>query len=81
MGRMPEKELDITLGVLKELNQEQRVILGLYFYENVSVQQIARILHMQECQVRATIEMVLWKIQQNLPVYGELDRVVSLMYG
>ncbi len=81
MGRMPPKELDIALGVLKELTREQRIIIGLYFYENLSAAQISQILGSKEEQVQATIEMVLRKIQQYLPIPNEMDSMISLVYG
>lgn len=53
------RRVDILLGQLKQLNKEERVLMGLYFYEQLSLEEIAFVLGKSEEEVQAQLEQIL----------------------
>lgn len=45
------KAIEVTIGLIKQLNSQERVILALYYYEDLDVSEIAQVLQLTEAQV------------------------------
>ncbi len=59
-----QTRLDITLGRLKELNRDERILLGLYVYEYLSAEDIAGVLQLTVEVVNTQLESVFSKVME-----------------
>ncbi len=53
------RRVDILLGQLKQLKKEERVLIGLYFYEQLSLEEIAFVLHKSVEEIQKQLEQIL----------------------
>jgi DNA-directed RNA polymerase specialized sigma24 family protein len=47
---------DILLQKLKRLSREERILLGLYFYEGLTIQEIVEVLHWDTFKIQSMLE-------------------------
>ena len=59
-------EENIVLEHLKQLNQMERNILGLYYYENLTVGTIAQLMEMPETDIESCLSTVIQTIRQEI---------------
>ena len=59
----PLSEEEIILHILKELDQIERNILGLYFYEKLSVSTISELINIPEKKVNSHLSIIMNKIK------------------
>lgn len=57
-------EVDILMGQLKELSHPERVLLGLFYFEQLSAEEIAPILSMKVSQVYENLNRILPHLHQ-----------------
>lgn len=55
---MQFSQIDILLAQLKKLSRADRILLGLYFYEKLTIQEIAVILGISPKSVEADLERI-----------------------
>ncbi len=76
-----QEEQDIVVAALKQLSNQERVILGLYVYEGLNVEEIAEVLNQSSMKVTSWLQEIFKKIQlvhvENDP-YGDL---VNQIFG
>lgn len=53
------EDVDILMKQLKKLDRDERVLIGLFFYEQLSVDKIAEILSLESSRVRRKIDRIL----------------------
>ncbi|GEM_PF-6541799 len=68
--------MDITLERLKQLNRQERILIGLYFYERLSIDEIAVVLQQSSRSVQSMLEEVFPKLFRDV-VTEENFEVVS----
>lgn len=67
--------LDITLERLKQLNRQERILIGLYFYERLSIDEIAVVLQKSNRSVQSMLEEVFPKLFQEVVTVDNLEAV------
>ena len=63
------KQEDVRLqlkNVIDVLPEQERIILALYYYENLVVSDIAKVIDTNENQVEKSLDYILSKIKSNL---------------
>ncbi len=65
--------VDIMLGQLKKLKRNERVLLGLYFYEQLSIEEIAFILKKSVSEVQSQLEQILPRLILNTKKDAQLE--------
>ena len=53
---------DITFGRLQQLDQRERVLVGLYFYESLSVDEIGMVLHQSSSEIHRQLKAILGRV-------------------
>ena len=63
-GNMSDLQLnqDITLGRLQQLDQRERVLVGLFFYESLTVDEISMVLHQDRSEIHHQLQAILGKV-------------------
>jgi len=56
------KSIDVTIGLLKRLSSKERVVLALYYYENLTPAEIATVLQQPESDIQEQLEQIHDKI-------------------
>ncbi len=56
------KSIEVTIGLLKQLTSEERVVLALYYYENLEATEIATVLQLPEKEIHRRLEHIHAKI-------------------
>ena len=54
-----QTEVDILLQQLKQLSRNDRVLLGLYFYEKLTVEDIASVLSIEQKKVKTALNRII----------------------
>ena len=54
--------LDITLGRLQTLEKQERILIGLYFYERLSVEEIAIVLQQSSDSIQTMLDGIFPKL-------------------
>ncbi len=60
--------IEVTIGLLKELSSEERVILALHFYEELNVEEIAEVLEQPVGKIEETLNAIQKRVLQLLSV-------------
>ncbi len=67
--------LDITLERLKQLNRQERILIGLYFYERLTIDEIAVVLQRSNQSVQSMLEEVFPKLFQEVVTVENIEAV------
>ncbi len=67
------KSIDVTIGLLKRLSSKERVVLALYYYENLSPAEIAAVLQQPEASIQEQLEQIHAKILDLIQAEGTQD--------
>ncbi|RMF61112.1 MAG: hypothetical protein D6748_02390 [Calditrichaeota bacterium] len=54
--------VDITLGRLKKLSKSERILVGLYFYERLSIEEIALVLQKSNQSIQEKLNQIYCKL-------------------
>ncbi len=73
--------VDITLGRLKQLNQTERTLIGLFYYEELTVEEIAIILQRDKDQVQTDINNIFPKVFASPSRQEALGKMTSEVIG
>jgi len=65
--------IEVTIGLLKELSSEERVILALHFYEELNVEEIAEVLEQPVGKIEEKLNAIQKRIVQLLSVENISD--------
>lgn len=76
-----ELNLDMAMGVLRQLTPEERVIVGLYFYEQLPISEIGKILSRKEGYVTSVLKRVITDICKLTLSESPLDQIATEMIG
>jgi DNA-directed RNA polymerase specialized sigma24 family protein len=84
--KLPEQhrkklEVDILLQNLKKLSQDDRVLLGLYFYEKLSVEEIATVLRWEMGQVKRSLDQIIPLLTSKQPATNEFEHSFTEFFG
>ncbi len=71
----------LAMGALKQMSSEERIVFGLYFYENLSVSEISVILDKQELRIGEILDKVFDQILQSVPATTSLDSALIHIMG
>lgn len=76
-----QEEQDIVVAALKQLTNQERVILGLHFYEGLDVEEIAQILNQPAGKVETWLKQILSKIRLVKPDEDPYGNIVNQIFG
>ena len=65
---VPGSPIDITLGVLRSLTKLERLVVALYYYEQLSLEEIATVLKKRQSTVKAAFHRVHQKMALAIPL-------------
>ncbi len=60
--------IEVTIGLLKQLNSDERIILALYYYEELDVPAIAEVLQRPESWVEEKLNAIQDRVLQLISV-------------
>jgi len=85
-GSMNKEDLgsvrvDIVMDQLKKLDKNERILIGLYFYEQLSIEEIAVILSIDERDIREQLYRVLPKLRFISETEINSNTIFSEVYG
>lgn len=69
-------QVEVAMGVLKELTKQERLVLALFYFEDLSVSAIGTILEKEEQDIRQILLRVNKLIAQNIPVQDAGNELV-----
>lgn len=72
---------NLAMGALKQMSSEERIVFGLYFYENLSVNEISVILDKQKTRIEEILDKVFDQILQSVPADSTLDSAIINILG
>ncbi len=73
--------VDIVMDQLKKLDKNERILIGLYFYEQLSIEEIAVILSIDERDIREQLYRVLPKLRFISETEINSNTIFSEVYG
>lgn len=73
-------EVDILMGKLKKLSSQDRMVLGLYFYERLTVDEISGLLGWSGAEIEKMLkkifpEIVMNPLEMNHSEYSSLEMI------
>lgn len=71
--KLPDQapELQVLLDRLKGLEHEERIIIGLYFYESLTVEEIAAIVNQQSEQITRLLQQIYPKLLNDSSIQSQ----------
>jgi DNA-directed RNA polymerase specialized sigma subunit len=80
-GTVPSDKVDILMEQLQKLRQEERVLIGLYFYEELSIEEISDLLSIKAIRVKEMINQILPKLLLTGERQEKLNKSFLEAYG
>lgn len=82
---MPEvrslAKIDILIHQLKKLSQDERILLGLYFYEKLTVEEIGAVLHREPSAVVQILKRILPHLHVKQESLSDQQNLMSEIFG
>ena len=78
---VPTDRVDILMEQLQKLRQEERVLIGLYFYEELSIDEISDLLSIKAVRVKQMINQILPKLMLSGNRQKKIDKSFLEAYG
>ncbi len=74
-------EVDVLIGQLKKMSRNDRILVGLYFYEGLSVEEIALILNWSTEKVRVGLNRIFPRLVVKSSASSDEKDLVLELFG